>query len=132
VLQCVAVCCSVLKCVGQRELEDRNATHYSTLQQISICVYVYMYVYIYVYVATPGICIYVATHCNTLQHTATHYNMHMYSIYPLPSATAGNLLQHTATNCRTLQHTATHCSTLRYSATQCNTMQRTAIPCNAL
>jgi len=33
-----------------------------------------------------------ATHCNTLQHTATHCNT----------------LQHTATHCNTLQHTATH------------------------
>jgi len=34
------------------------------------------------------------THCNTLQHTATHCNT----------------LQHTATHCNTLQHTATHCN----------------------
>jgi len=35
-----------------------------------------------------------ATHCNTLQHTATH-------------------CKHTATHCNTLQYTATHCNTLQ-------------------
>ena len=39
----------------------------------------------------------IATHCNTLQHTATHCNT----------------LQHTVTHCNTLQHTATHCNTLQ-------------------
>jgi len=37
---------------------------------------------------------YVWTHCNTLQHSATLYNT----------------LQYTATHCNKLQHTATHCS----------------------
>jgi len=41
-----------------------------------------------------------ATHCNTLQRTAT--------------ATHCNTLQHTATHWNTLQHTATHCNTLQY------------------
>jgi len=74
-----------------------------------------------------------ATHCNTLQHTAT-------------------TLQHTATHCNTLQHTATHCNalqragslmlvrtlgrfvtycnTLQHPATSCNTLQHTATHCN--
>ena len=44
---------------------------------------------------------------NGLQHTATHCNT----------------LQHTATE---LQHTATHCNTLQHSATPCNTLQHPA------
>ena len=46
----------------------------------------------------------VATHCNTLQHTAAHCNT----------------LQHTASHCNTLQHTATlhHTTTLQHPATQ--------------
>jgi len=46
-----------------------------------------------------------ATHCNTLQHTATH----AYGGHAQPHC---NTLQHTATYCNTLQHTATHCNTL--------------------
>ena len=48
-----------------------------------------------------------ASHCNTLQHTATYCNT----------------LQHTATHYNTLQHSATHYNTLRHSATHCNTLQ---------
>ena len=67
-----------------------------------------------------------ATHCNTLQHTATHCNT----------------LQHTATHCNTLQHNATHthCSTLqlpdypRFTLLVDNRecLQRTATHCNTL
>jgi len=89
----------------------------------------------------------IATHCNTLQHTASHCIT----------------LQHTATHCNTLQHTATHCNTLQHislyfesdsenlsaadrrqpcicwrksvlqhPATHCKTLQRTTKHCNAL
>jgi len=49
-----------------------------------------------------------ATHCNTLQHTATHCNT----------------LQHTATHCNTLQHTATHCNTLQHIDTSVDAFVR--------
>ena len=48
-----------------------------------------------------------ATHCNTLQHTATNYNT----------------LYHTTTHCTTLPHTAPHYPTLQHNATHCNTLQ---------
>jgi len=69
-----------------------------------------------------------ATHCNTLQHTATHCTT----------------LQHIATHCNTLEHTATHCNILQHDMQQvcfalcthardsCNTLQHTASHCNAL
>jgi len=60
------------------------------------------------------------THCNTLQHTATHCNT------PQHTATHRNTLQHTATHCNTLQHTATHCNTLQHIAAHCNTLQHIA------
>jgi len=47
-----------------------------------------------------------STHCNTRQHTATHYKT----------------LQHTATHCNTRQHPATHWKTLQNTATHCNTL----------
>ena len=56
------------------------------------------------FVRTCRVC--VATHCNTLQHTATHCK-----------------LQHTAKHCNALQHTATHCNTLRRTTTHCDTLQ---------
>jgi len=102
VLQGVAVCCSVLRCVWtwgtkmipmlcQLTLFFGNPIHCSNTLQ------------------------HTATHCNTLQHIATHCNT----------------LQHTATHCNTLQHTATH-NTLHHTATHCNTLQHTATHCNTL
>jgi len=88
------------------------------------------------------LCYTFCTHCNTLQHDATHSNTMQVSrsLYPLPQFLAGlphtamhcNALQHIAIHCNTLQHTATHCNTLQHTATHCNTLQRTATHCNAL
>jgi len=58
----------------------------------------------------------IATHCNTLQHTAAHCIT----------------LQHTAAHCSTLQHTAAHCRTLQHTAAQFNTPPHTATHCNTL
>jgi len=54
-------------------------------------------------------CYAMATHCNTLQHTAT-YTTHFCIL-------SCSTLQHTATHYNTLQHTATHCNTLQHTAT---------------
>jgi len=67
------------------------------------------------------------THCNTLQHTATHFKIHS-RVRHCPMAVHYNTLQHTATHCNTLQHTATHCnipSRVRHCpvASQHNTLQ---------
>ena len=51
-----------------------------------------------------------ATHCNTLQHSATHCTT----------------LQHTFQHCSTMQHTAWHCNTLHHTASHCITLQHTA------
>jgi len=80
-----------------------------------------------------------ATHCNTLQHTATH------SIHAATSECM-HLMHAAATHCNTLQHTATHCNTLHicisytcrtnvytchiHTHTLCNTLQHT--PCKVL
>jgi len=56
------------------------------------------------------------SHCNTLQHTATHASnisanvltSSLASVYTVAS-------QLTATYCNTLQHTATHCNSLQHS-----------------
>ena len=78
----------------------------------------------------------IATHCSTLQHTATH--CHSFSsqrsiLSPAThSATHCNTLQytrcntHTVTNCNSLQYTAAHCNSLQLTATHCNTLQHTA------
>jgi len=47
-----------------------------------------------------------ATHCNTLQHTATRCNTHTNLSYHWIGATHCIAPQHTATYCNTLQHTA--------------------------
>ena len=65
---------------------------------------------------------YTATHCNTLQHTATQET----DVCCVCVVIHCNTLQHTATqetavccvcvviHCNTLQHTATHCNTLQH------------------
>jgi len=75
-----------------------------------------------------------ATHCNTLQRTATCSNLHHARGKVIGSktrpasneygtATNSNTLQHTATHCNTLQHTPTHCNALQYTAAHCTTQQ---------
>jgi len=78
-----------------------------------------------------------ATHCNALQHTATHSPIHSVIDVVECVATHCNILQHTATHCNTLQHihlfiqslmllsvlqpTATYCNALQHTTTHCNT-----------
>ena len=76
----------------------------------------------------------IATHCNTLQHTATHYNALNRPSGAL-ACVLGNLLfvaewcvSCAATHCNTLQPTATHCNTLQHTATHCSTLQRPSTP----
>jgi len=63
-----------------------------------------------------------ATHCNTLQHTASLRHSLQQTATHCLTATHCNTLQHTATHCLT----ATHCNTLQHTATHCNTLQHTA------
>ena len=72
------------------------------------------------------------THCNTLQHTATHCNTSDgRGILGYPQVSL-------CTHCNTLQHTATHCNTpdgrsiLRYPQVTLHTLQHTATHCNTL
>ena len=51
-----------------------------------------------------------ATHCNTLQHTARHCNTRLSYCKTLQHAATH--VYHTAEHGNTLQHTATHCNTL--------------------
>jgi len=113
VLQCVAVCCSVLQYVAWF---------------ICMCDMSHFRVCIHVCVVRPT---FQSAHCNTLQHTATHWNTHASLIYVWYDRHFK--LQHTAIHCDTLQHIATHCNTHLYvirstlqPATHCNTLQHTA------
>ena len=67
-----------------------------------------------------------ATHCNALQHTA----MHCTALHR--TATHCNALQCTTPHCNILQHTTTHCSMLQHTATYCNILQHTATYCNTV
>jgi len=54
-----------------------------------------------------------ATHCNTLQHAATHWASFGLGFYSFTPSQRQHTRQHTATHCKTLQHTATHYNTLQ-------------------
>ena len=75
-----------------------------------------------------------ATHCNSLQLTATNAcqtgksHVHTHHNTPQHTATQYNTLQITHAKpdihtCTHLQHTATHCNSLQLTATHCNSLQ---------
>ena len=77
----------------------------------------------------------IATHCNTLQHTATQ------ALQGKKITIHGNSThKHTASNCKSLQPTAIHCNKLHlwqvhthtHTATHYNLLQLTATHCNTL
>ena len=67
------------------------------------------------------------THCNALQRTATRCNIKETCYDKWVHYCQVNSANTPQTHCNALQHTATHCkSTLQYTATHCNTLQHTA------
>jgi len=173
VLQCVAVCCSVLQCVAVcctwfylvhewviSRVWRSHVTH--TNESCQTCEWVKSHVrmircghrsdwetYCLATINRFRTLQYNATHCITLQHTATH----IYRFRTLQrTAMHGNIRQGTVqqhttahnatTRCNTRQHTATHCTTncrntLQHTAIHRNTLQHilpqhTATHCNTL
>jgi len=136
-LQWVAVCCSELQCVAvsvgtlfTRQIANYVAPHV-------MCVFTpHTHTHLTCWASWSSICGVMraptdtATHCNTLQHTATHCNTpHTHThltcgaswfaicrmkTVPTDTATHCNTLQHTAKNCNTPQHTThTHTPDMR-------------------
>ena len=111
---CVAVCCSVPQGVGSAlSLQHRWM----------------MYTY-----PTRIILQHTATHCNTMQNTATQMD-DVYILDTSHTATPYNTLRHTATCCNMLQHrwmmyTSSTRNTLQLTLTHCNTLHHTATLCN--
>jgi len=110
VLQCVAVCCSVLQCVAAVRCSVLQCVAPDTshvLQCVAVCCSVLQcgVVCCSVLHLIPRITLCVAHYsiCNTLQHVRL---------------IICNTLQHTTPHCNTLQHTASHCNTLHRTATQ--------------
>jgi len=92
VLQCVAMCCSMLQ-----SNHVRNTGSHELCVCVRVCVCTCMYIHMQIcifYIYTDQFNLYIYSDCNTLQYTASH------------------TLQHTTTHCNTLQRTATHCNTL--------------------
>jgi len=133
VLQCVAVCSSVLQRIVNMALFSwvsfpyalvsfamhvRNQWYALRDQQFSDEISKYMallregIIAKYDRIGSPKqVCAYSSSsHCNTLQHPATHK------------------LQHTATHCNTLRHTAIHPvgTVCQHTAAYCSTLQHTA------
>jgi len=75
---------------------------------------------------------YTATHCNTLQHTATHCAANTLA-FPYTRGQTNPLVQVQSyldiytyeTHCNIQKHTALHCNTLHHTATHCYTLQHT-------
>ena len=108
-LQCVAVCCSVL----QRVVASHQGATPLQLQHAATCC---------------NILKHTATCYNTLQHTRTCCNILQHT------RTCCNILQHTRTCCNILQHTRTCCNILQHmtyyvtSIRWCGQWHRTKAP----
>jgi len=147
VLQCVAVCCSVLQCVAVC-----IAVHCSVLQCAAVCCSVFQWHVTSSFSHSRCWCRrtqqrtkqkkttiktrlmlslrrkrshITATHCSTLQHTAAHCSTLLYTLQH--TATHRNAWQHTATHCNALQRTATHCNKLQHTATRVTWLVRMQI-----
>jgi len=133
-LQCVALCCSLLQYVAV------------CVAVFAVCCSVRAHAYIVATCAPVAVCCsvlqcelqsqitcvhhfalrftdiklkpqYTATHCNTLQKKeicVQHHKTIVCSHQCNPSPTLHHTLQHTATHCNTTQRTATHCNTLQH------------------
>ena len=148
VLQCVAVWCSVLQCVAvwcitrmnklpgyQSSLRWREQTYLQSTDPLPSK-------------PTASLCIYESDHTDTHESKVmSHVRINCCAIRTLFEMLAVVIhwmnecdllhlwhmsLQHIATHCNTLHHTATHCNTLQHTATHCNTLQHTATHCNTL
>jgi len=101
---------------------QHTATHYNTLQYTDPAI---RYNTLCDHFDFAGLLYHTTTHCNALQHTATHWPSHLlqYSMRTLRLCWCFLLdtLQRAATHCNALQHTATHCNTLQHTAIHCNT-----------
>jgi len=90
-----------------------------TLVRFDVCVYVRLSACRYIHTICMLFCCgsfvtlqHAATHCNTLQHTATRRDIHI--ICPLFCCGSCATLQHTATHHNTLQHAETYTLYTRY------------------
>jgi len=137
VLQCVAVCCSVLQCVDFKiHIQTFAHTHiHSRENQLSHVRLGYFSVYVYIFVCTrvctymcPRACVNACMYIYAYicMHACMHEWIFLTPAFRIPRVTieishCNNTLQHLATHCNTLQHTATHCNTLQHTTTHCNT-----------
>ena len=75
--------------------------------------------------------VYTATHCNTLQHPATHATAHR-PAPPSCRAHERDYLHSDPPYCMGQHYPNTHCNSLQLTETHCNSLQLTATHCNSL
>ena len=171
-LECIAACCTVLQggfvCIGALF----GLTKVGVLQCVEVCCIVDAFMNACVVECRVGrrekvaeearhTLLHTATHCNTLQLTATRtatareptrllFALAASGVGATHTAIYYDTLQHIATCCNSkganttvvgangllcwinkLQRTVTHCNTLQDTATHCNTLQDTATHCNS-
>jgi len=111
-LQCVAVCCSVLHCIAVCCSVLENGVGAQILRRrqynVAACCSVWCSARCSVWCSVRCSVWCSVRCCNTLQHTATPFSLF---------STSGqqNKATHTTTYCNTLKHTATHCNTQKAS-----------------
>jgi len=143
VLQCVAVCCSVLQRERKRETEREREP-----ESVRGCDFIQQPRTLWSYIESePHVNLYTgwrrciaclscrslsaktATDFWALLRKMTYKHKASYDSTPPCNMVVTPYNNHTYV---TLQHTATHCNALQRTATHCNTLQHTATHCNAL
>ena len=119
VLQCFAVCCSVLQCVKWSTTRMCVTWHSG------------LFVWFGSFTCTCGPGHFIG-HLHIFASYAIYISsLHIY-ISLLHTLKPCSTLQQTAAHCCTLLHTATQCCTLQHSVTQCCSLLQTAQDCNRL
>jgi len=144
VLQCVAVCCSVLQSNKSCHLYEVDISHRHTMTgrfAAACCSVLQCAVCCSVLQCVAVCCTVLQCVAGVLQYVAGYMWRNGY-LYGSPHCSApfpfcrywwqflkvscNNTLQHTATHCNTLQHTATHCNTMQHNATHYPTLAVTS------
>jgi len=76
-------------------------------------------------VCVGSVWVWTATHCTTLQHTATHSYSYELAFCCCPSGSV-------CVDCNIMQHTATHCNALQFIMLQCVAVCCSVLQCVAV
>jgi len=135
VLQCVAVCCSVLQC-SERSAHDvvqKGKLQIGGRQGVMETQRIYMYIYIYIYIYTC-MYMYIFIYMYIYVYVYIHIYIRIYIyVYKLDRpANLGCPIKGLLVRCSSLHCVVMRCSVLQCIALRCNALQCVAVRCSAV